>query len=157
MDETTGQLLNYRQLTKGNDRDTWIKACANDFGRLAQGVGKRMPTGTNTIFFIPRHKVPAGRKVSYINPVASMRPNKAEIHRVRLTAGGDRLDFPGSTATATVGLTLAKILFNSVVSTPNAKFLSADIKDYYYGTPLTTQFEYLCDLIKLILQEIILD
>ena len=26
---------------------------ANDLGRLAQGVGTRMPSGTNTIFFIP--------------------------------------------------------------------------------------------------------
>ena len=77
------------------------------------------------------------------------------MHRIRLTAGGDRLEFPGSTSTATVGLTLAKILLNSIVSISTAKFLSADIKDYYYGTPLTAQFEYLRVPIELIPEEIV--
>ena len=83
-------------------------------------MGSRMPTGTNTIFFIPESKVPANRKVSYVNPVASIRPNKAEIYRVRLTAGGDRLDYPGITATETVSLVTTKVHLNSAISTPNA-------------------------------------
>ena len=146
--------MSYRDLIQGPDAHVWLTSCANDFGRLAQGVGTRMPTGTNTIFFIPKSKVPNDRKVSYINPVASIRPNKSEIHRVRLTAGGNRLDYPGITSTDTVSLTTTKVHLNSVLSTKNAKYMTIDIKDYYYGTPLT-RYEYLRVKLKSIPEEII--
>ena len=154
LESSTGDLLHYRELIKGPSAKLWETSCANDFGRLAQGVGTRMPTGTNTIFFIPASKVPHDRKVSYINPVASIRPKKVEKHRVRLTAGGDRLDYPGITATDTVSLSTTKIHLNSVLSTPKAKYLTTDIKDFYYGTPLL-QYEYLRTSIKTIPEEIV--
>ena len=122
-----------------------LKSCANDFNR---------PTGTNTIFFIPTSKVPTDQQVSYINPVVSTRPNKAEIHRVRLTTGGDRLEYPALTATDTVSHTTTKIHLHSVIFTPNAKYLTTDIKDYDYGTPVP-RYEYLRISIKIILKEII--
>jgi hypothetical protein len=37
--------------------------------------------------------------------------------------GGNLIDYPGEVATRTVDLTLAKILWNSVLSTPGAKFM----------------------------------
>jgi hypothetical protein len=46
-------------------------------------------------------------------------------------------------STKTADLTTAKILFNSVLSTPGAKFLGIDIKDFYLGTPMK-DFEYMC-------------
>ena len=154
METATGDTLHYRDLIKGPNAHIWLTSCANDFGRLAQGVGTRMPTGTNTIFFIPKSKVPNDRKVSYINPVASIRPNKAEVYRVRLTAGGNRLEYPGVTAIDTVSLTTTKVHLNSVISTKNAKYMTIDIKDYYYGTPLST-YEYLRVHLKFIPEEII--
>ena len=154
VDSCSGAVLNYHQLIRGPDANIWIKSCANDLGRLAQGVGTRMPTGTNTIFFIPYSRVPSDRTVSYVNPVCSIRPNKSEIYRTRLTAGGDRLEYPGITSTDTVSLCTAKIHINSVISTPNGKYLVTDIKDFYYGTPLT-RYEYLRMHIKLIPEEII--
>ena len=42
-----------------------ISSIANDLGRLAQGVGTRMPTGTNTVFFIAKSAISQGRKVTY--------------------------------------------------------------------------------------------
>ena len=33
------QALKYRHLIRGPNQDTWIRALANDLGRLAQGVG----------------------------------------------------------------------------------------------------------------------
>ena len=42
--------LEYRYLIQGPDKDIWVKALANEFGRLAQGVKDRMPTGNSTIF-----------------------------------------------------------------------------------------------------------
>ena len=58
LEQTTGSVLEYRHLVKGPDKNIWTTSCANDFGRLSQGVGTRMPSGTNTIFFVPFHKVP---------------------------------------------------------------------------------------------------
>ena len=141
IEPSTGDVLEYRHLIRGPDKATWTTSLANDLGRLAQGVGTRMKKGTNTIFFVKQSAVPSDRRVSYVRLVASMRPNKAEIHRVRVTAGGDRLPYPGVTSTDTASLTTTKCLLNSVISTPNAKFMTADIKDFYYGTPLP-RFEY---------------
>ncbi len=154
IDEVTGHSLEYRHLSTGPDHAVWTKSLANDLGRLAQGVGTRMPTGTNTIFFIPRHAVPAGRKVTYGRLVSTIRPNKDEKHRVRVTVGGDKLDYPGITTTQCASLTTTKCLLNSTLSTPNAKFMVLDVKNFYYGTPME-RYEYMKLPIKLIPPEII--
>ena len=52
-----------------------------------------MPSCTNTIFFIPKDKVPAGRTATYGRIVAEIRPQKAEIYRTRLTVGGNLINF----------------------------------------------------------------
>jgi hypothetical protein len=50
INEDTGASLEYRHLIKDTSTFTiWNKATANEFGRLAQGVGDRIE-GSNTIF-----------------------------------------------------------------------------------------------------------
>jgi hypothetical protein len=88
----TGATMNYRLLAAGPDRELWMRSMANDLGRLAQGVGQHRPadqriSGTNTIWFIRKQDVPTGRKVTYCKQEASLRPTKAETHRVRNCAG----------------------------------------------------------------------
>jgi hypothetical protein len=61
--------------------------------------------------------------------------------RTRLTVGGDQIEYPGDKSTRTAGLTTAKIIINSVISTLGAKFLVIDIKIFYLNTPLG-RFEY---------------
>jgi hypothetical protein len=68
--------------------------------------------------------------------------------------GGDKLDFPGLTATQCASLTTTKCHFNSTVSTPNAKFMVLHVKNFYYGTPME-RYEYMKLPIKLIPQEIV--
>ena len=63
-------------------------------------------------------------------------------HRVCVTVGGDRLEYVGPTSTQTASLNTTKCLINSTLSTRGAKFMTADIDRYYYGTPLET-FEYM--------------
>jgi hypothetical protein len=46
-----------------------------------------------------------------------------------------KIEYPGDKSTRTAGLTTAKILINSVISTPNAKFLVIDINNFYLNTP----------------------
>ena len=89
----TGNVCTYTILVTGTipgqSATVWEKELENDFGRLANGVGTRMPIGSNTIKFITRTQVPRDRKVTYGNMVCDIRPQKAEKQRVRLTVGGD--------------------------------------------------------------------
>jgi hypothetical protein len=147
INEATGQSMNYRLLLAGPDNALWLRSMANDLGRLAQGVRKSCPAaerveGTNTIFFIPKCDVPINRTVTYCKQEATIRPTKAKTHRVRNVAGGNRLDFPGPTATQTASLTTIKVLVNSTISTPRARFSAFDIKNFYYGTPMS-RYEYM--------------
>ena len=66
IDTDTGQSLEYSHLTRGPDKDIWKKSLTKDLGRLAQAVGTIMSTGTNTVFFILRSEIPAGRTVTYL-------------------------------------------------------------------------------------------
>ena len=75
----TGESQEYHKLIKGPKRDFWIRAFANDLGRLAQGVGTCMPKGNNTIFFIGKNQVPADCTVTYGCIVAKEKPNKADF------------------------------------------------------------------------------
>jgi hypothetical protein len=138
MDHDTGKLLNYRALLRHPAyHDDWTKSSANEFGRLANGVGGRIK-GTNTIRFIQKRDIPKDRikDVTYGQFVCTIRPEKKEPNRTRLVVGGDRINYPGEVATPTADMLAAKILFNSVISTTNARFMTMDISNFYLNTPL---------------------
>ena len=113
-----------------------------------------MTYGTNTIFFVPKDKVPAVRTVTYGIIVAEIRPQKAETHRTRLTVGGNLINFPGDVTTPTADLITAKLIFNSVLSTKNAKFMCADIANFYLNNPMN-RYEYMKLPLDIIPEEII--
>jgi len=83
-----------------------------------------------------------------------MRPMKKEVERTRLTVGGNLIDCPGDVSTKTANLTTAEILFNSVVSTPDAKFMGIELKNFYLNTPME-RYEYMRLPIDIIPDEII--
>ena len=141
--------MEYRELiTNPETRDTWMSSAANEFNRLAKG--------TNTIKFIRHNDVPKGRMPTYGRFVCDIRPQKTETHRTRLTVGGNLISYPGVVSTKTADITTAKCLFNSVVSTPNARFACFDIKNFYLNTPLDRP-EYMKIPIALIPDAIIKD
>lgn len=138
LDSETGELMEYRHLMKKPKyKDIWGKAFGNEVGRLAQGMPGRVK-GTDTINFIPKDTIPQDRwkDVTYARVCCNYRPEKEDPNRVRITLGGDRINYPGDCGTPTADLTTVKLLLNSVISTPNAKFMSIDIKDFYLNTPL---------------------
>ena len=143
--------LEYRHLIQGPDKDIWVKAQANDFGRLAQGVKDRMPTGNSTIFFIHPSDIPTHKKVTYGRLVVDIRPLKEEKYRVRITVGGNKLDFCGDASSVVASLATVKLLLNSVVSTKGEKFTTADIKDFFYASFLPDP-EYMKMKLKIIPQ-----
>ena len=127
---------------------------ANEIGQLAQVVGTRMPSGTNTILFITKEKVPAGRTVAYGIIVAETRPQKAETHRTGLTVGVNLIHFPGNVTTPTEYLITAKLIFNSELSTKDAKFMCVDIANFYINKPMD-RYGYMKLPLDIIPEEII--
>ena len=77
-----------------------------------------------------------------------------EIERTRLPVGGNLLDFTGNISAPTASVTTEKCVFNSVVSTPGARCLLADIKHFYLSNVLPYP-EFMRILLKIIPQEII--
>ena len=100
---------------------------ANELGRLAQGVGEQMPTGSDTVHFITKYAVPKDMFVTYARILCDILPQKAEIHSTRLTFGGNLIKYPHSVSPLTSDISTVKFLLNSVVSTPNTKFCGAGI------------------------------
>ena len=68
--------------------------------------------------------------------MCTVRPEKAEPNRTWFTVGGDRFNYPGAVATPTAEMLVAKMLFNSVISTKEARFMTMDISNFYLMTPL---------------------
>ena len=68
--------------------------------------------------------------------------HKVETHRIRFTVGGNRINYKGKVSTPTANLETIKILLNSTGSTLNAKMLTADIENFYLGTPMD-RYEYM--------------
>ena len=154
IEPTTGASLEYRHLVKAPTKSIWENSFANEIGQLSQGFGTRMQSGTNTIFFIPKGKVTAGRTVTYGRIVAEIRPQKAETHHTRLTVGGNVTNFPGDVTTSTADLITAKLIFNSVLSTKNTKLMCADIANFYLNNPMD-RYEYMKLPLVIIPEEII--
>jgi hypothetical protein len=68
--------------------------------------------------------------------VYGIRPQKPEPNRTPITVGGNLIDYPGDVSTKTADLVTAKILWNSVLSTPGERYMAINVKIFYLGTPL---------------------
>jgi hypothetical protein len=128
MDKNTGKILQYHQLLcHPTLKQAWTKSSANECGRLAKGVGGRIKNPTETIRFIKYEDIPKDRRrdITYGSFVCSVRPEKIDgPNRMHLTAGRDKINYLGKFATPTAEMLVAKILFNSVIFTQGAKFMT---------------------------------
>jgi hypothetical protein len=70
---------------------------------------------------------------SLTKKVCDYKPHKKEKERVRLTLGGELLDYSGNVATSTADVTTFKIIINSTLSAKDATII---IKNYYLVNPL---------------------
>ena len=98
--------------------------------------------------------------VTYASFVCNVRKEKKEKNRTRCVAGGNLINYPWDVGTATAEMLLVKIFFNSIISTPGAKFMTMDMSNFYLGTPMKRK-EYMrikiCDIPKEIVDEYKLD
>ena len=69
-------------------------------------------------------------------------PENGDPYRAQITVGGGLIIYPSDCGTPTVNLFTVKHLINSFISTPDAKFTTIDIQDFYLNTPMD-RFEYM--------------
>ncbi len=122
-----------------------IKSYSNEMGRLCQGVGKgskgpknQRVAGTDTFRVIKLGDIPKERRkeICHTRVVCEYRPTKDDPHRTRITVAGTNVNYPGDVATPTGSLELVKLMINSVLSRPGAKFACFDVKNFYLDTPM---------------------
>ena len=87
-------------------------------------------------------RIPRDCTVTYARIVVDFGPQKEDPNRVRITVGGNLIKFPGELTTRKADLTNSKILWNSTLSTPDAKYACADVGNFYLATPMA-RFEYM--------------
>ena len=124
-----------------------------ELGRLAQGYQDIL--GTNTIKFVTHEEIkniPTDRTVTYAQIVVDYRAHKDDPNRVRITDGVNLINYPEELTTRTADLTTTKDMWNIVISTRNARYMCADVKNFYLCTPLE-RYEYMRMPINLISQE----
>jgi hypothetical protein len=142
-DPKTGQSLTCRKLIKHPKyKDVWKQSAANEFGRLAQGVGNCI-SGTNAIKFVNKGSIPVDRwqDITYVKFVCEYKPNKEEKERTRLAVGGDRVNYPDEVGTPTANLLPVKTHLNNVILTLAERYMTMDISNFYLNTSME-RFEY---------------
>ena len=122
--------------------EIWQTAFGKDFGGMAQGDNKTGQKGTNAMFVMTHKEIKRAlanrKKFTYGNPVVDYRPQKEDPYRIRITAGGNLITCASSPSVRTADLDTAKLHWNSVISTPDGRYMCLDLKNFY----LTAKLEY---------------
>ena len=115
----------------------WSQGLSNELGCLAlcNDFGVK---GTDTIEFIHQNELPPKADVTYATFVIDFKPLKIEQHRVRVVMGGDRLKCLIDNGSPATSMLETKLLINSTISDASrgARFMKADIKDYFLESPI---------------------
>lgn len=136
LNEETGKMEEYKDLLKGTHREVWQNGMSKELARLSQGRAQGDVVGTNTVIWQHPEELPAHKKPTYMRICANYRPQKKDPYRIRCTVGGNLIDYPGYTYAPTCELSTFKLFVNSTISTPGAKFVDADISDFYLMSEL---------------------
>ena len=94
--DSTTDSLEYRHLMQTSSAPTWSTSFANNLGRLVNGVGTRIPTGTNTMGFIPKSQVSKHKIPTYSCLVCDIR-----LHKLRPTVHASQLEVTSLTTWVT--------------------------------------------------------
>jgi hypothetical protein len=149
LDDKTGDLLEYRHLLKHPKyKDVWSQSFGKEIRRLAKA--------TKTIACVTKQQIPQSQRkdITCGRIVCAYRSEKKDPYRTRITMGGNLINYPDDCGTPTADLLTVKLMFNSIISTPNAKFMTIDIKGFYLMTPMD-RFEYFRMKLELVPQDIV--
>ena len=127
--EDDGTKLVWTQLNNPahSNHEFWDQANAEEFDRQIEG--------TDTIEPMLWKDLPPGATVSYVTFVPSYKKDAEgqPLYRVRMVYGGDRLKYVdvGNRSSQSAALSTLRVLWNDVLSTPQGKFMTADLKDFF--------------------------
>jgi hypothetical protein len=119
-------------------KDLWVPATSKELYCLAQGK-PGITKATNTIFFLSHDEIchiPKDQTVTYARIVINHRLQKEDPNCVSIIVGGNLINYPFKLTTHTTDMVSSKLLWNSTISMPGARFAGADIKNMYLETPL---------------------
>jgi hypothetical protein len=125
-------------------KDLWVPAMSKELHRLAQGK-PGITKATNTIFFLSHDEIChilKDQTATYAHIVINHRPQKDDPNHVRITVGGNLINYPFELTMCTTDMVSSKLLWNSTISMPEARFAGANIKNMYLEAPLEC-FEYM--------------
>ena len=134
-------------------RETWSKEMCKELGRLCQGYDDTK--GVDTMQFLDLggiKNIPKDKVVTYARIVVDYRPHKKDQNRVRITAGGNLIEYPGELTTRTADMRTQKIMWNSTISTRGVRYMVGGAGNFYLATPMEI-YEYLRIEVSLIPQE----
>jgi hypothetical protein len=136
--KTNETITSYKKLTNNPLlQKTWMKAMCKELGNIAQGYEQEKRR--NTVRFLTNHEIraiPKDRKITYARIAINCRPQKDNPNCVRITVGGNIIDYPGKLTTCTANPTTTQLLWNSIINMPGTKYKTADINSFYLETPL---------------------
>ena len=127
IDSNTGASLEFRHLRRGPNKILWDYSFSNELGRLANGMVIRMEKGTKRIQFRERSAVPQNIKGNIRTNSCIPPPPQSRKNRVRLTVGGNLIDYDGYASTPTTYLTTTIVFINSIISTNKSRLATIDI------------------------------
>jgi hypothetical protein len=134
-----GKLLEMQHLlVNPKYKELWGKSYTAELGRLAQGI-PGVSKGTNSKVFIARNEIPFAwlKDVTYGCICVNYCPKKDDPNHMRLTVGGDKVNYPGDCGMPTVDMVMVKLHLNSVILTMGACYCTIDLKDFDLMTPMT--------------------
>jgi hypothetical protein len=86
--------------------------------------------------------IPKNQPVTYTRVVVNFCPQKADPHRIQITACGNLINYPGQLLTQAADLTTSKLMWNSVLRTEGMKYMCLDVIKLYLSAPLD-RYEYM--------------
>ena len=136
----TGKTLEFRQLrTHPKYKETWNISYCNELVRLCQGMGhgiggpqQQRVKGTNTFRITRSEEIPVHKRgdICHTRVVYEVRPGKDNPKRTRINVNGGDIHYDGDVETPTGSLNLVKLMINSVLSRPRARFACFDVKTF---------------------------
>ncbi len=105
-----------------NNPDTaevWMTAFGKDSAGMSQGDNKTGQKGTNAMFVMSLQDIPQFPKdcvVPYARVVINHHPQKTDPNCIRITAGGNLINYPGELTTRMADITTLKLHWNSILA-----------------------------------------
>ncbi len=107
---------------------------------MAQGDNKTGQKGTNAMFVMTHNEIAHAyhekKFFTIANSVIDYHPQKNDPNQIQITAMGNLITYNGELSVHTANIIMAKLHWNSVVSTPNASYMCLDIKKLILPLPL---------------------